>query len=471
MNHTSVQLPHSQPVAEFRANRTVNLLPAICLFLFFGLLTAWGYPTYLQNDPLRLGISILISVTLLGMVIAAHLRMVYRMVFYPEGIHIQSTQHNLFLAWKEITATEAKIRYNQGFALLFNSIYWGEGKKIQIGPWDRNDKWFKLPPSPIEQIDLATAIDFIQQASFEARYKHALSRMEQGVWLNFKHFALSKSGIRHKQRVLEWQQVSDIDAADDRILVRATGQSKPWAMLKYGVVPNQDLLPALIAHYGGEQLSIFQKDEIDPLLFKDLKRRAKIGNLVAWAPWILIGLLVLIICGGAIYSDIQRQQDEALWEKGVQAIAQQDGETALEIFDRFVKNNPQSAKAHLNRAISYLILEEYDLALQDLQRANFLRPNDGQTIFHLGLLYHMQGQWKQALAYYNVSARLYESQQGTQQTDYAWICYRQAQVYRELADYDEALRHLRAGLKVPQVDDDLRTQMRRELEELQALKR
>lgn len=471
MYQTSAQLPHSQPVAEFRANRIVSQLPAICLFLFFGFLIVSGYNLSPRGDLIRFAISILTSIGSLGLVIFGYLRLVYRMVFYQEGIHIQSAQHDLFLAWEEITATEAKVIHKQGLSLLFNYIYWGDGKKIQIGPWDRNDKWFKLPASSIKQIDLETAIDFIQQASFEARYKHALSRMEQGAWLNFKHFELGKVGIRHKQRVLHWQLVSDIDAADDRILVRASGQNQPWAILRFDAVPNWDLVPVLTAHYGGEQLSVFQKEEIDPLLVKDLQRRAIVGNLLAWGPWIFIGLVVLTVCGGSIYNDIKRQQNNALWAKGEQAIVQNDGTTALEIFDRFVTNNSQSASAYLNRGRSYLLLEEYDLAFKDLQQANLLRPNDERIIFYFGRLYQRQGQWEQALDYYKISAGLYESRQLTQQANYPWVFYRQAQVYRELEDYDEALRQLTAGLNAPRVDDNLRVQMIQELEELQALRR
>jgi tetratricopeptide (TPR) repeat protein len=468
MRQTSAHLPHSEPVAEFRANRIVNQLPAVLFFLIFAFLAVVSYP-YIQSSPISFLITILLSLGSMALIIIGYFRMVYRMVFYHEGIHIQSGLRDIFLAWQEITATNAKVTHYNGLYFLFNYIYWGDGQKIQVGPWDRNDSWFKLAASPIEQIDLDTAIDFIQEASFEHRYNHAVSRMEQGAWIDFKHFSLSKIGIRHKQRVLHWQMVSDIDATDDRILVRSLGEDKPWAILKFEVVPNRDLVPPLVGRYGGEQLSVFQKEEIDPLLVKNIKRRVLFGNLLGWAPFIFIGLVILGIIGASIYDYNTRNQERALWAKGDAAIAQGDGATALEIFDTFVERNPRYAEAYLNRGRSYALLEQYDLALADYKRANSLRPNDERIVFYFGRLYQRQSEWEQVLAYYQVSLRLHETRERTQVITYPWVFYRQAQVYRELGDYDEAVRRLTSGLNAPKVEEDVRALMIQELEAIQQL--
>lgn len=472
MKQTSAYLPHSQPIAEFRASRIGNQLPAIFLFLFFGFLIVSNYlASSHQGDLIRFGIMILMTVGLLTAILMGLRRMVYRVVFYHEGMHIQSGQHDLFLAWEEITASNAKVTHYGGLTFLTNEIYWGDGQKIQIGAWDRSDSWFKLPASSIEQIDLETAIAFIQDASFEHRCNHALSRMEQGAWIDFKHFGLSKIGIRHKQRVLHWQLVKDIDAADDRILVRSLGEDKPWAMLKFDIVPNRDLVPVLVARYAGERLSVFQEREIDPLLVKDIKKRARFATLLSWSPIIFVVVVVLSIIGGSLYDYQTRAQRSALWAQGEAAIAQGDGATALEIFDEFVEKNPRHAEAYLNRGRSYLLLAEYELAFKDLQQANLLRPNDGRIIFYFGRLYQRVGRWEQALAYYKVSLKLYENRQQTHYVAYPWVFYRQAQVYRELQNYDEAMRQLTLGLNAPTVQDDIRALMIQELEELQTLNR
>lgn len=51
MRQTSAQLPHSQPVAEFRANRIVNQLPAVLFFLIFAFLAVVSYPS-IQSSPI-----------------------------------------------------------------------------------------------------------------------------------------------------------------------------------------------------------------------------------------------------------------------------------------------------------------------------------------------------------------------------------------------------------------------------------
>lgn len=90
MKQTSAYLPHGQPVAEFRASRIGNQLLGICLFLFLGCITVFGYQPPLQGDLIGFGISLLVTLGLLAAIVVGHRRMVYRVVFYHEGMHIQS---------------------------------------------------------------------------------------------------------------------------------------------------------------------------------------------------------------------------------------------------------------------------------------------------------------------------------------------------------------------------------------------
>lgn len=470
MYQTSAYLPHSQPVAEFRSNQLINLIPLVGIFLFLGVFTLSASRLLPQSNTIRLAILTLITLIAIAVISFIHVRLAYRIIFYHEGMHIKSGQNELFLAWEEIIATNIKMSQQRGFQLLYYYVYRNDGQKFQIGPWNRDVFLFKLSDNPIKQIDLKTAIEFIQDASFKARFNHTVSHMEQGTWIHFKHFELSKVGIRHKEHVLHWRLVRNIDIADDRILVHSLGEGKPWAILKLAVGPNRDLVPALLVHYGGERLDGLQKKANDLLLVKDIQRRAQATTLQKLAPFILIGVMLIIAYASLMYGNHTAKQT-SLWKKGETAIDQRDGTTAREIFDELVKANPKNAEAYLNRGRSYLLLGEYDLALKDLQQANLLRPNDERITFYLGRSYQHQSQWDLALSYYQESLKLYKTKQHIYYTGYPWVFYRQAQVYRELGDYDEAIRQLTFGLRAPHIEKELRAQMIQELKELQALRR
>ena len=67
---------------------------------------------------------------------------------------------------------------------------------------------------------------------------------------------------------------------------------------------------------------------------------------------------------------------------------------------------PDSSKANLTRGIFYTQQEEWDLALQDLNRAIKLDPENPQAYFSRGNVYTLQKKWEQATADYERALEL-----------------------------------------------------------------
>lgn len=89
---------------------------------------------------------------------------------------------------------------------------------------------------------------------------------------------------------------------------------------------------------------------------------------------------------------------DLLLERGRQAIDAEDYQTAIEHLTALTDHAPEFAEGWHARATAFYLIDEYGLALQDLQRALMLNPKHFGALTGLGIVLEELGRPEDALA-------------------------------------------------------------------------
>ena len=119
---------------------------------------------------------------------------------------------------------------------------------------------------------------------------------------------------------------------------------------------------------------------------------------------------------------------------------------ALEDLDLAVELDPEDAEYWVDRGQTYHSLERYDEALADFDRAIELRPEDAGAIASRGETYRLMERYDEALADLNRAIEL--------QPEYAWAIASRGRTYCSLERYDEALADLNRAIELDADDWD-----------------
>lgn len=106
-------------------------------------------------------------------------------------------------------------------------------------------------------------------------------------------------------------------------------------------------------------------------------------------------------------------------------------EAALADFNRAIELNPNFAKAYLNRAATFSHVKQYDAALADYEQAVDIDPNDPQIYMNRGVTYRGLRQYEAALVDYNQAIEL--------DPNNAHIYYNRGVTYAQLQRLEQAL--------------------------------
>lgn len=96
------------------------------------------------------------------------------------------------------------------------------------------------------------------------------------------------------------------------------------------------------------------------------------------------GALALLVAFGAAAA-FQTWQQSMVWKD------------SITLFSQAIENYPQTRNAYLNRAGAYMDTKQYDRALQDLNKADFLKPNHIMTRSNRGLCLYEMGRYQDAM--------------------------------------------------------------------------
>jgi tetratricopeptide (TPR) repeat protein len=111
-----------------------------------------------------------------------------------------------------------------------------------------------------------------------------------------------------------------------------------------------------------------------------------------------------------------------------------------------LERDPHNATLYCDRGAAHLMLQNYDGALSDFNRAIELKPNYADAYSNRGLVHYAQEKYQEALSDYNQAIEI-------SNTDAVYFLNR-GQVYRQLGSYEQALADLnRSTALVPNLPD------------------
>ena len=133
------------------------------------------------------------------------------------------------------------------------------------------------------------------------------------------------------------------------------------------------MIAALVA--GGPARADQDDERLDPL-FNELKEAesAAAARPIEQAIW-------------GIWETTDDAQDQALMQRGIDAMAARDFATALDQFDRLVERAPDFAEAWNRRATVYYLIGDFEASVRDIQRTLSLEPRHFGALSGLGMIY------------------------------------------------------------------------------------
>lgn len=141
-----------------------------------------------------------------------------------------------------------------------------------------------------------------------------------------------------------------------------------------------------------------------------------------WRPLSMVMIIVLLLfSAGTYYRNSIWQNDLTLWQDTV-------------------RKSPCKARPHVNLAISYVNVGEYDKAVDELLRAVVLKPDYASAHENLGVAYFRKGAYQQAIAAFKKAIDLDSSQAST----YNAV----AEAYMHVGKKDLAMKNFKKALSL-----------------------
>ncbi len=113
---------------------------------------------------------------------------------------------------------------------------------------------------------------------------------------------------------------------------------------------------------------------------------------------------------------------------------QEQWDLALDDYNKAIALNPEDTKAYIDRGFVYFNQKQWDLALDDYNKAVALNPEDAKAYINRGVLYERQEQWDLALADFNKAIAL-----NPDNPELAYAYRNRGHVYFEQEQWDLAL--------------------------------
>ncbi|MCU0447800.1 MAG: tetratricopeptide repeat protein, partial [Microscillaceae bacterium] len=130
-------------------------------------------------------------------------------------------------------------------------------------------------------------------------------------------------------------------------------------------------------------------------------------------------------------------EKRALFNSGVNKIQKHDFAGAVDVFNEVIREAP-SYEAYQNRAAAYSRLSQYELAIQDLQRAIQMNPKLPEAHLGLGVINTRMGNLKGAIDCYNEVINLAPGHT-IAYTNRGFVKFQMLDYRGAIADFDEAI--------------------------------
>jgi tetratricopeptide (TPR) repeat protein len=139
-----------------------------------------------------------------------------------------------------------------------------------------------------------------------------------------------------------------------------------------------------------------------------LKNPIKFSLIMKKTFLILIFCLFVSACSfGATDESAQGSSDTGdLYEQAMENLDQQKFSEAIELFSKYIEQNPKSADAYFNRGGTYGRMGMTAESIADFSQVILLEPEAGDAYFNRAIAYGMQGKYADAITDYNMALEL-----------------------------------------------------------------
>lgn len=180
------------------------------------------------------------------------------------------------------------------------------------------------------------------------------------------------------------------------MVVKQAGREQLWRVLTIEQIPNNDIIPGIIAHSQGTKYSAFLTDSEPREVLTIQGQRRWRGRFVRWVliPALIIGIPLGIDHIGYIMSgQASHNRGKDHFEAGNFA--------AVPEYTRAIDHDPSIADWYVDRGMAYRELGEFDKALADYDMALQLEPDHRDAIVHRGRVFYRRREYHRAIADYD----------------------------------------------------------------------
>jgi lipoprotein NlpI len=293
----------------------------------------------------------------------------WRIELYEHGMLARRLVEPLWLPWDGFAELHVKGEAYQGIASIHITLQMQDGRRLRFGNLPntpRQPRNSQVPRLGILELGLG-----MLEITAAARFRHLQTQFDAGRPLVLHKLQIAQQGITWKRRTLSGAQISDLQTDDDLLIIKAHGQTQPWASILLNSRPNQDLIGLLFAHAYGRSLTIVEAPETTPELtaaWRKLRRSNRIRN------WLIVPLLFIGINGVWIYGQYYFSA-RGYFDRGQAALARGELDQAISDFSEVIAQQPEFVRSYTFRGYVYHLRGENDAALADYAQALQLQPN------------------------------------------------------------------------------------------------
>ncbi|WP_238883601.1 tetratricopeptide repeat protein [Clostridium sp. YIM B02551] len=134
----------------------------------------------------------------------------------------------------------------------------------------------------------------------------------------------------------------------------------------------------------------------------------------------------------------QKSLDEKA-EKAREVFYTKDYESAISLCNEILNEDNSNYKAYSVRGIAKAYTRDYSGAMQDIDKSLEIKPDYGYAMFNKGLLYELQGEFMDAIEWYNKDLEV---------ENYVWSYYGIASIYGRKGDVDNTVNYLSKAIEL-----------------------
>ncbi|MBN2808887.1 MAG: tetratricopeptide repeat protein [Deltaproteobacteria bacterium] len=150
---------------------------------------------------------------------------------------------------------------------------------------------------------------------------------------------------------------------------------------------------------------------------------------------VFLVLLLIFFC-----NPVFAQSKAVLFEKGVEALVNEEFQKSIDRFTLFIEIDPGNAYVYKNRGVAFMKLKQYDSAIQDFEKAKAISPSLKGIHSNLGVAWFCKKEYEKAIENY--------TQELIQTPEESFLFFNRALCYSELQQNENALQDVSRALEL-----------------------